>query len=393
MKVLIVGAGYAGIHAALRIARRAPKAQITLVGLSPRFEERIRLHEHAVGKSPWAVSLPRLLKNRSIRFIVGKVERIERQERTAWIRELPMDDTTPLSRLDWDQLVLALGSVPKRAPIRAKNVFHLSAQEAQTMSERLFAMKKTGGRVVVVGGGLTGIEAATEIAETYPKLEVHLVSRGSLGAEFSRRASQVLRQRCAVLNIRIHSDLTVTRVGQDTLRTEEKDIQFDLCVWATGFVGPKLPEGLALDVDSQGRLQVLSTLQSVQDECVFVAGDLAAHPHSPHIVAGCKSAIPSGARAGENVVAQMVGRRLRPFRFWAPVFCVSLGRRAGLIQCAAPDGTMTGRVIRGRWGALIKELICRSTRLMFAFERWGVNHEAMFERAPKQLPLLTETVT
>ncbi|PJF21090.1 MAG: FAD-dependent oxidoreductase, partial [Phototrophicales bacterium] len=79
--VLILGGGYAGMMAALRLTAklRAHKddIHITLINASDTFTERIRLHQAAVGKPLPQYSIPKMLKKRNIQFIQGWVTAIE----------------------------------------------------------------------------------------------------------------------------------------------------------------------------------------------------------------------------------------------------------------------------------------------------------------------------
>jgi NADH dehydrogenase FAD-containing subunit len=74
----------------------------------------------------------------------------------------------------------------------------------------------------------------------------------------------------------------------------------------------------------------------------------------------CKTAMPMGRRAADNLAAVLTGAAPRPFAFGDSGVCVSLGRRDGVIQHRAADGRHTG-VVRGRLGAWIKESVCRFT--------------------------------
>ncbi len=108
---------------------------------------------------------------------------------------------------------------------------------------------------------------------------------------------------------------------------------------------------------------------------MHVVGDLAtvAPELTPQMPMGCKSAMPAGAWAAENIARRLRGQPEQPLQYGVPFFCVSLGRRDGLIQMAADDGSMTGRVLTNRRGAWFKEFICRSTIWALKMERIGIS--------------------
>ena len=341
MNIVILGAGYAGITAALRLARRGGSAfDVTLVSESPDFVERIRLHEIAAGRVPKPHRVSDLLGDARVTLRIGRVDDV---------RSLP-----------WDRLVLALGSrVDDRVPGVREHTAPLDS-----------AIMRASGRVVVVGGGLTGIEVATELAEAKPGLRVTLVTRGELGAGFSDAARAAFRDACERLGVETLTQVSVRAVEAGRLVLAEGTLAFDRCVWTAGFVASPLPAGLALATNHLGQVLVDPLQRAVSDERVFAIGDLAAATPM-----GCKRAIPSGAHVADTIVAMHAGRAPRPFDFEAPIYCVSLGRKDGVIQRNA-----TGGILRGRLAAWVKERICRSTLFGLRLERLGLMSYSAFER-------------
>jgi len=183
-QVLVIGGGYAGALAAVRLAGKAKeRAAVTL--LDPRTElvQRLRLHQLATGQKVRAYDLARLTGKR-VANVRGKAVAIDpgrgraAVERDGRVTEIP-----------FDQVLLAVGSGVDldSVPGVRENAHALSDPRA---AERLWdALRelRAGSRVVVCGGGFTGIEAASEIADRRPKLRVSLLSASRLGAVFSER--------------------------------------------------------------------------------------------------------------------------------------------------------------------------------------------------------------
>src|SRR5829696_1450718 len=105
MKILIIGAGYAGTVAALRLAGKTRNAEITLVNAVPHFIQRIRFHELATGKNPRKYDLLKMLRGKRIQFVQGHVTSIDPNQ-----HEVTAQTATGAQRLSYDKLVYALGS-------------------------------------------------------------------------------------------------------------------------------------------------------------------------------------------------------------------------------------------------------------------------------------------
>lgn len=373
-KVLILGGGYAGLMAASRIARGGSPAEVTLIDAKPSFVQRLRLHEVLAGGSPKTLDYAPLLGRRGVRFVQARVESLEPGRQ----RVVARSEGGERMELGYDTLILALGSATAAsAPGVAENAVRPDDPAVlRAASARLRALAGSRGRVLVVGGGLTGIETATELAERFPGLRVTLATRGRLGDGYAETAASHLRDRFAELGISLVEERAVVSVEPGRAGLDDRSrIPFDLCVWAGGFAAPGLAREAGLPVDGSGRVLVDPALRAAGHPNVFVAGDAAAAtlPDGRTIRMGCVSAMPLGAHAGESVRRLLRGEEPRPFSFGFTIRCVSLGRRDGLVQFVAPDDTPRPRVWTGHRGVVIKELICRMTYEVVRNElRFGV---------------------
>ncbi len=363
-RVIVVGAGYAGMTCALRLAHRAEGlAEVMLVDARERFVERIRLHETIAGRAPRVRTLASMVEGTGVVLRQGWVREVDLAARTITIG----DET-----IAWDRLVLAMGSSTDTAstPGVREHALTLDADGAATAALAIDEAATRGGRVVVVGGGLTGIEAAAEIAERHPAARVSLVSRGALLPGWSRAARAHVERSLARLGVDVHADAGVRAVRSAELDTARGAIAFDVCLWTAGFAAPTLPRESGLAVDADGRARVDALLRSVSHPAVRVIGDLARPPGD--VPMGCKSAEPMGAHAAECIARELAGESSRAFDLAVPGFCVSLGRGDGLVQLTDARGELDGAVITGRLAAWIKEGVCRATVWTLALERRGL---------------------
>jgi NADH dehydrogenase len=368
-RIVIAGAGYAGVSCALRLARRVPAdVSITLVSVTNRFIERIRLHQRATGQDVGEWSLPGLIRGTGVQLRVGVIEGVDYGNR---VLQLGGD------RIGFDTLVLALGSHVDVDSVKGVRE-HAVAVEFGSVSDIHRTLQKAAarsGRVTIVGGGLTGIELASEIAESFSDVQVSLVTQTRLAESWSEAARAHALASLRRLRVRVEEGPHIRAVHAKHLETDRGELPFDLCIWAGGFVGHPLAWNSGLKVNSQGQALVDSQLRSVSHPAVHVIGDLGtvAPDLMPQMPMGCKSAMPAGAWAAENIARRLRGQPEQPLQYGVPFFCVSLGRRDGLIQMAARDGSMTGRVLTQRRGAWFKEFICRSTIWALKMERLGIS--------------------
>jgi NADH:ubiquinone reductase (H+-translocating) len=343
-QVVVIGAGYAGLLAALRL-RNEKRAQVTLINASAYFVERIRLHQHASGQDLPSRPLTDLLENTDVAFVQGVVTGIQQDA-----------VIVGNSAYRYDTLIYALGSKVDRDSVEGVREYAhvLNSGETGKLREQL----KTAHRVLIIGGGLTGIEAATEFAETYPQAQVTLLSQGKIGADLSPKGREHLKNAFKRFNIAVCEDVTVQRLESGKAVTSAGEIPFDVCVWGAGFTVPTLARQAGIRTNERGQVIVDGYLRSVSHPQIYAVGDSA---YVPGIRMACATAMPMGAHTADNIKRHLDSAALKPFRFGYLGRCISLGRNDGLVQMVNPDDSPRDMVVTGKAGALVKELICRFT--------------------------------
>ncbi len=356
--IVILGAGYAGMIAALRIAKKAKGVDITLINASDHFVERIRLHQVAANQKLKAHYIPNVLRGTSIKFVQGYVTSLNPDSRT-----LSMGDGQPIT---YDYLIYAVGSKNDRhkLPGVAQYAYMLSPdgeRSARDLGDRLKTLSD-GGRVIIIGGGLTGVEAASEIATKYPDLRVSLFVTSQFGKYLSQKGQAYLRQTFAQMNITVHESARIKQVAaQAVIMENNEQIDCDLCVWAGGFTTHPLAREANIHTNKLGQVLIDPFLRSISHPNIYAVGDCANFEEAPGapIEMGCKTAEPMAAQASDNLAARLNGKPEQPMGFAYVFHCISLGRRNGLIQWANLDGTPKERIVTGRMAVFIKEMICR----------------------------------
>ena len=359
IKIIVLGGGYAGTLAALRLAGKTKghATTITLVNGLDHFVERIRHHQLAAGQPPKALPFSKLLAGSKVRFVQGWCTALNPAH-----KELTVATPTGPQTLTYDYLIYALGSTieQSRVPGVADYAYTLADENsAGQLQQQAQTLAKQQGRLLIIGGGLTGIEAATELAESYPSLQVTLATKGKLGTTLSPAGAAHIRRVFAKLGIRLLEETAVEQLTAQAAHTAEgRVLSFDACLWAGAFGVPKLAASAGLPVDNRERILVDEWLRVVNDDSIYAAGDAAATP----LRMACATALPMGAYVADHLAARVNGvARPGPFRFGFIGQCISLGRHDGLVQLVQRDDTPKPRIITGWAAARIKELLCRFT--------------------------------
>jgi NADH dehydrogenase len=349
--VIVTGAGYAGLMCALQLA---PAVRVTLVDPAGYFTERIRSHQRAADRPDITHPLSGFLGPAGITHVPARVTALG-----PGAGEIRTDDGQVLR---YDRLVYALGSrtagtdagtwADTGAGPGAASAGHVFTPEsAAELHKRLLDGP---GSLAVVGGGLTGIELAAEIAETQPRWAVRLVTAGLVGAGLSGPGRDHVRRVLAARGVGLDEGHHVAGPGE---------VDADVVVWAASMTARTelaAAAGLAMTGD---RIAVGPALRSLSHPGIYAAGDAAASasPAAGRLRMACATALPTGAHAARAVLADLRGEEAPPLRFRFHIQCISLGRRDGLVQRVHADDSPRRQVLTGRPAAGVKEQIVRST--------------------------------
>ncbi|MFD4232804.1 NAD(P)/FAD-dependent oxidoreductase [Streptomyces sp. NPDC058542] len=373
-RVVVIGAGYTGASAAGRLARRLRRedVSITLVNAEPDFVERVRMHQLAVGQDLRPRPFREMFSGTAVRLRLGKVTGIDVDRRTVSVTA--PDGADEPATLPYDTLVYALGSAwnTHAVPGAAEHAHDIAGRPGALRLRDRLASLAPGSPVVVVGGGLTGVEAATELAETRPDLDVSLAARGALGDWLSLKGAGHLRKVFTDLRITTHEHADVTAVHADRVTTTEGDIPAAVTVWTTGFAVHPIARATTLETADNGLIVVDDTMRSTSHPDVYAIGDaaLVAGPGGKPLRMSCASGVPTAWQAADAIAARLTGTKLPTISARYFNQCVSLGRKEGLIQYVTADDRAVSAALTGRVAALYKELVCKGAA-------WGVANPTM----------------
>lgn len=351
-KVVVIGGGYAGTLAANRLQQRAD-IDITLINPRPDFVERIRLHQMAAGTHAAAADYGTLLGDR-VRLIVDEATLIDTASRTI--------ELASGAALAYDYVIYTVGSTaaaPASVPGAAEFAYPIGEWEYARRLRTVLDESPRDAPIIVVGGGLTGIETAAELAEQGRR--VTLVCGGRLAPTFEEPARRSVARWLSKNRVEVLATARVAEVWPNRVVLADRTVLHSpITVWTAGFGVPDLAVRSGLRTDALGRMLTDETLTSVDDGRVVAAGDAAA-PSGQPLRMSCQAAEPLGAQAADTVLARIAGVQPAALDMGFVASCVSLGRRAAAMQLARRDDTSTKFYVGGRLAASIKEMICNST--------------------------------
>ncbi|MFE0512099.1 NAD(P)/FAD-dependent oxidoreductase [Streptomyces sp. NPDC058964] len=378
--VVVLGAGYTGMLAAIRLAHRTRRTgvRITLVNPSERFTERLRMHQAATGQELAEHRIRDLLAGTGITFVRGFATAIDADARTVTVAKATVAKMTgdagtagpetavpETAVLPYDTLVYALGSTTDtgRVPGADAHAFTLDGQEAAgRLAARLRAAEAAGGTVAVCGAGLTGVEAATEIAEAHPGLDVTLISSAEPGSMMGERARTHLNRALDRLGVTVITGAPVAKVLPDAVELATGEtVPADVCLWTAGVRAPRLATDAGIETDERGLVVVDATLRSVSHPDIHAVGDAAAVRLAWGRLHGtCQSGLPTAQYTADTIAGLLRGRSPKPFRFGYVHQPVSLGRHDAVIQFTRADDTPRRAFLKGRAAVLYKEFVSGS---------------------------------
>lgn len=400
--IVIVGGGAGGIELATRLGDslgRRNRARVTLVDSELTHLWKPLLHEVAAGTlDAQRDSLDFLAQAAAhhFRFQFGRLDGLDRLNRQIHLAAVTGSDgaeLAPARALDYDLLVIAVGSVTHDfgVPGAAAHAIHLdSKRQAESFQQKLMgAMLRAQQRsvrrdpgelsIAIVGGGATGVELAAELrgaahkAVAYgfdridPKKDLTVVvveAAERLVPVLSPRVSEKTRRELEGLGVRVLTGTQVAEITDKGMNTDSGEfIPAELRVWAAGIKAPDFLAALdRLEANQRNQLLVTPTLQTTRDPDIYALGDCAACPW--HADSG--DTVPPRAQAATQQARYLArGLRERLEGRSTPGFVYR--DRGSLI--ALSDESAVGRLMGSALGTVMIEglmarLAYRSLRLM-----------------------------
>lgn len=370
-RIVIVGAGYAGILTAKKLAKRLKKyddVKITIIDKNPFHTMLTELHEVAanrVDEDSIKISLEKVFAGRKVDVKLDTVTSIDFENKSV---------AGQLETYPYDYIILAAGSKPTfyGTPGAEEFTYKLwSYDDAIILKERILNMFREAARETnvevrkrlltfyVVGAGFTGVEMIGELAEYVPFLcekfeikrsEVTLVNVDGLSRpipNMPEKLSEKVTRRLEKMGVQLSLNTFVSSVGEDFIELKKNDkvehISAGTIIWAAGIQCCDITAeaGKSLEAQRGGRIQVDEYLKSTKGENVYVIGDnmyfIAEGEECPvpQMVENCEQ---SAETAAHNLVCEITGKGER--KAYKPAFhgvMVSIGGRYAVAHVGLPN--------------------------------------------------------
>jgi len=342
-RILVLGAGFAGLWAAVGAARKrheigATPGEVEILVVDRNAYHNIRVRNYELDLSNVAIPLREVLDPIGVNHVTAEVHGIDLAKQQ--VRVTTSDGEKVLA---YDRLVLALGSelVRPEIPGLAEHAFDVDTYGAAIrLNDHIAALSSRPDRpdrstVVVVGAGFTGIEVATEmprqLARSLPGCERRVIlvdPNPVVGATIGDQARPVICDALSALSIetRLGTKIATANASGITLASGEV-IAAQTIVWCAGMRANPLAANLGIARDRLGRVAVDEFMRPHGLSNVFAAGDMASslidgvHP----TVMSCQFARPMGRFAGHNVMADLLSKPMLALRIDWYVTVLDLG--------------------------------------------------------------------
>lgn len=359
--IVVVGAGYGGMTAVLRLAnlfRSSPEYRVHLIDKNPFHTLKTQLHEAAVHKHEVTIDIGRIIQKRNVAFHLGVVSAID-----VVGGRIDLENKS----LRFEYLVLALGSqanfynipgleefaLPLQSATDAERIYrHISMRCAEASSEENASKRREMLRFIIGGGGLSGVELAGELVDHVrqctqnfciptEEAEIILVEAGdrilpSSDTSLRERIQQKLNQK----GVKVRTNTAVTRLSSESVGLSTGEVlKTNTLVWTGGIRIADIAHESGIKTGQSGRIVVDAYLRSVDYSSIFAIGDnaLAMNRQTGKAVpAAAQFALQQGRLVADNIWSAVHSREPKAYepKVWGEV--VSLGRHLAVGWLALP---------------------------------------------------------
>jgi NADH dehydrogenase len=392
--IVILGAGYGGLTATLRLAGlllKHPEYQVHLIDKNPYHTLKTQLHEAAVRKAEVSIPIDRIINKLNIIFYHKQVTRIDPVKRLVYMKN---------DSLSFEYLVIAMGSRANFYGIPGLREHSFSLQtlyDAQLIYNHIHKVceqaakevkeerRKDMLRFMIGGGGLSGVELSAELADYIvtcireynlnpDEVEIILIEAAErIVPQMDKSFAEHIIKKYLEKGIKIITGTGIINLTHDSVTLSSGEIlTTKTLIWTGGIRISDLVRESGMKIGQSGRIVVDEFLGAEGFPFIYAIGDnaLAINPDTGKPVpASAQFALQQGRLVANNIYADISGgirRRYRP-RVMGEV--VSLGRHLAVGWLALPF--LKKFTFAGFLGSLIKSVIQEKHILLLKKERYN----------------------
>lgn len=374
--IVIIGAGYAGVHAAKKLAKKYGQddsVSITLIDRHPYHTMMTQLHEVAAQRAePEDIQfdLHRLFKNSKVRPVTDEVKHVDLKDKVV---------TTAQGTYQYDYLMLGMGGEPNDfgTPGVHENGFTLlSSEDAVKLHKHIEEIVHRAATVhdqkkrqamltfTVCGGGLTGVEMIGELLGQRARLaKINKLDEKDISLYLVEAVPNILNvldrkdagkaEKYMTENgIRILKNSPIVDVKPDRIILKSGDeIASHTLIWTAGIRANSDTKNYGMESARAGRLKVNEYMEATGLDNVYVVGDLAYFEENgkpmPQMV---EAAEQTGGTAAKNIIASISGGEKTAFKGNYHGIMVSIGAKYGVAN-------LNGIHLSGFWAIFMKHMV------------------------------------
>ncbi len=336
--VVILGGGFGGLYAALRL-KRAP-VRVTLVDRHNHHLFQPLLYQVATATlSPSDIASPLrgVLGRYGISVLLAEATGVDVHGKRLLLSdgELTYDflivatgaTHSYFGRDEWARYAPGLKTIEDAVEIRRQLLlaFELAEREPDPVRRRELLT------FVIIGGGATGVELAGALSEIShhalvrdfqnidPSQARILLVEGAphVLPTYPEKLSVQARKSLEKLGVEVRTGVRVTRIDEAGVYIGEEHIPAHTKLWAAGVAASPLARSLGVELDRAGRVPVTPELTLPGRKDIFVVGDLALFQENGQPVPGvAPAAMQEGKHAARNILLQLQGKPMEPFSYW-----------------------------------------------------------------------------
>lgn len=352
-KIIIAGGSFAGLSVALELCKF--KNPLTLITNNPNhtfYADLYRMATHPINnlkslddciKSNLTMPLDIILEGKGVDLVADTIQKID-----LITKELELEK---LGNIKFDYLVLALGAKSNYYNIEGAKNFStpfksiLDALKIREDIEKLI-LKKEQIRIVISGGGFTGVELAGALAEYIKKLKLRLKKDPKVEISILEASARILlgmpawcneeaNKKLRSLNIKLLLNHQVFEVLKDyVICKDQTKVSFDYLIWTTGIVGVLEKENIkGITLSKNNKIKVKQDLSIEGYPNIFCLGDLSEFEDKEKnilVPSTAWAAIAQGKIVAKNISRRFESKPTLEYNPQKPVFVVPIGEYYGL---------------------------------------------------------------